>query len=139
MRIEYKLGFGDLAQFNLVHLFLSPVMNGTFLAVAAMIFWGERSSNASLKDALTLAIAAYVAAWIVQAILLWLFYFSRRPDANLTNHVIEIRDGGLFESTPFNESLFYWPSIRKVVVRPGFVAIYIAEHQAQEGSLSLRP
>ena len=130
MRVEYTVGVWDMVRFNLVHQFLSPVMNGLFLLLAALVFVGGLGPEGSRVEALAVALLWYLGLWTLQAILLALIFCTRRPDSVLTNHVIEIRDAGLFESTRFNESLFFWPGLLKIVRRPGFVAIFIAEHQA---------
>ncbi len=68
--------------------------------------------------------------WGAQALILALYLFSRRADSALTEHVLEIRDDALYESTKFNESRFFWPGVLKVVSRPGYVAVFIAQHAA---------
>jgi hypothetical protein len=68
--------------------------------------------------------------WIVQTVFVALYILKFGQDGFLTRHVIEIREDALFEATKFNESRHFWPGIQKVVRRPGFVAIYIAQHQA---------
>jgi hypothetical protein len=130
MRIEYKVGVPDLVKFNVVHQFLSPLMNGLFIVGALLFSWGHHGIDASFIDLIPTALLWYVGFWLGQAILLALFFSSRTADSVLTEHVLEIREKGLFESTKFNESTFFWAGVQKAVRRPGFVAVYISQHQA---------
>jgi YcxB-like protein len=130
MRVEYKVGVLDVVRFNLIHQFLSPLIASLYIGLAVFIFFGELGSGDSPSEAAVTAMKWYVGLWVFQAILLLAYLYTGKADSTLTDHVLEIQERGLFESTRFNESLFFWPSIIKVVRRPGFVAIYIAAHQA---------
>lgn len=129
MRIEFRIGYLDNLKFQVVHQFLSPVMNGFFIAIAGAIVIVEMSGHTAVRSLLVAALF-YLGMWAAQIVLVAILVFSRRNDCVLTDHVLEIRDGGLFEATKFNESMFFWPGLIKVVKRPGFVAVYIAQHMA---------
>jgi hypothetical protein len=79
---------------------------------------------------LELAAIVYLAMWIGQAVFLAIVLITRRSDSVLTKHVLEANDDALRDSTKFNESRYFWPGILEVVARPGFVAVYIAQHSA---------
>jgi len=130
MRIEYRLGVWDIVRFNLIQQFLSPLSGGLFLALAFFIFLTELNSGDSVSGAALTALMWFIALWIFQALLMIAFFSTRSADSLLTVHALEIREGGLFESTRFNESLFFWPSIIKVVRRPGHVAVFVSARQA---------
>jgi hypothetical protein len=127
MRIEYRIGYVDRLRFNLWHQFLSPVVNGFFLLVVALIFWSEIQTRPPVVGAV-IAFVFYVLMWVVQSLFTAVYLFTRR--AVQTRHVLEIKSDALYESTEFNESRLFWPGILRVVTRPGFVAIYVAQHTA---------
>ena len=129
MRIEYRVRYFDYLRFNVVHQFLSPTLQVVYLLFGALIFMGERSDN-SVIGSFIVAFVFYSIMWAAQAILTAIYLTSRRGDSVLTDHVVEIRDNALFESTKYNESLFFWPGILKVRNRPGYIAVYIAQHMA---------
>ncbi|SRR6266581_6604961 len=129
MRIEYKFGYFDYLRFNLVQQFMSPLLNGVVILFVGYAFVSALSNN-SLAVSFFIALFWYAAMWGAQALILALYLFSRRADSALTEHVLEIRDDALYESTKFNESRFFWPGVLKVVSRPGYVAVFIAQHAA---------
>jgi hypothetical protein len=129
MRIEYRIGYVDRLRFNLWHQFLSPVVNGFFLIFTALIVWSEAQSRQLIQGVLV-ALTFYVLIWVVQALFTTVYLFTRRSDSVQTRHVLEIKTDALYESTEFNESRLFWPGILRVVTRPGFVAIYVAQHSA---------
>jgi hypothetical protein len=81
-------------------------------------------------QSLVVAAIVFLVMWIAQAIFLAIVLITRRSDTVLTQHVLEADEDALRDSTKFNESRYFWPGIREVVARPGFVAIYIAQHSA---------
>jgi hypothetical protein len=129
MRIEYKFGYFDYLRFTLVQQFMSPILNGVVVLFVGYVFVSALSDN-SLAVSFFVALFWYATMWSAQALILALYLFSRRADSMLTEHVLEIRDDALYESTKFNESRFFWPGVLKVVSRPGYVAIFIAQHAA---------
>jgi hypothetical protein len=129
MRIEYRHTFKDAVLFHALHQFLSPLMQGVFLLVAALIFISELGEGPVWKAAGTAA-SLYVVMWLLQFLFNALFVFSKNNRTLFTHHVVEIRDDGLHEETAFNRSVFYWPGVVKAVSRPGFAAVYVAAHNA---------
>ena len=130
MRVEYRVGVWDIVKFNVVQQFLSPLVGGICLGLVVFIFLCEVNGGNSLSAAAFTAALWFIGIWLFQALLITAFFYTGSADSVLTDHVLEIREGGLFESTPFSESLFFWPSVIKVVRRPGFVAVYISARQA---------
>lgn len=55
---------------------------------------------------------------------------SSKNHAILTKHALEIRSDALIEETKFNKTYFYWPGIVGAISRPGFAAVYVAQHHA---------
>jgi hypothetical protein len=129
MRVEYRIGYFDRLAFYLTHQFLSPVANGFYIILATLIFFSELRKQ-SVVLSITVAIVIYIIMWIAQAVFLAIYLFTRRGDCVLTHHVVEARDDVLSDSTKFHEARFFWPGIQRIVTRPGFVAVYIAQHAA---------
>jgi hypothetical protein len=129
MRVEYRIGYFDRLAFYLTHQFLSPVANGFYIILAMLIFASELRKQPVILS-ITVAIVIYIIMWIAQAIFLAVYLFTRRSDCVLTHHVVEARDDVLSDSTKFHESRFFWSGIQRIVTRPGFVAVYIAQHAA---------
>jgi hypothetical protein len=130
MRIEYKVGVWDIVKFNLVQQARSLLTGGLFLAFAVFVFVNELGSGHSVPDAALTALWWFIGMWMLQALIVFAFLYTKSADSVLTEHVLEIRDTGLFERTRFNESLFFWPSVIKVVRGPGYVAVFISARQA---------
>jgi hypothetical protein len=129
MRVEYRIGYFDRLAFYLTHQFLSPVANGFYIILATLIFFSELRKHPVVLS-ITVAIVIYLIMWIAQAIFLAIYLFTRRSDCILTHHVVEARDDVLSDSTKFHQARFFWPGIQRIVTRPGFVAVYIAQHAA---------
>jgi hypothetical protein len=129
MRIEYTNRLPDVVLFNAVHQFLSPVFQTIYVGFFFLVFYTESESRL-LPTAAKIALLWYIGAWLFQFALNTAFLASKKNRVILTTHVIEVREDGLFEETVFNRSLFFWPGVVKAVARPGFVAVYIAAHQA---------
>jgi len=129
MRLEYRVRYMDHLLYQVIHAFMNPVCNGLFIVLAASIFASELGDN-SFLGSLLVAGAFYGIMWVAQTIFIAVFVAKVGQDGVLTNHVLEVRDDELFESTPFNESRHFWHGIQKVVRRPGFVAVYLAQHLA---------
>ena len=76
-------------------------------------------------------ILAYVVMWLFQLVFTAIYLYSRHDNRTLlTTHRIELQEEGLFEESPFNRTLAFWPGIIKAVARPGFLGVYVAAHQA---------
>jgi hypothetical protein len=129
MRIQYRIRYLDFLQFNVIHQFLSPTLQAVYLFFCGLIFWAELQANSPLESFLVASIF-FVAMWLAQVLLLAVYLYSRRSDGILTEHIVELRDDALYESTEFNESRFFWPGVLKVVRRPGYVGVYVAQHMA---------
>jgi hypothetical protein len=129
MRIEYTFYFGDYLVFATIHQIFSPVVHGLYLLLAMYIF-SDQLIYGSATNSFLVAAIWYCALWFAQFLYNALYLYSRRSNAVLTKHVIELRDDALYESTKFNESRFFWPGIHKIVRRPGFVAVYTTPIQA---------
>jgi hypothetical protein len=129
MRVEYEVGYWDRFAFNLTHQFLTPAISGAFLLLPVLIFLVEIRTRPVIQSLVWAAIV-YLVMWIAQAIFLAIILITRRSDSVLTQHVLEANEDALRDSTKFNESRYFWPGIVDVIARPGFVAIYIAQHSA---------
>jgi hypothetical protein len=129
MRVEYDVGYRDRFAFNLMHQFFTPTINGAFVLLPLAIFLIEIRTRPFIQT-LVLAAIIYLVLWIGQAVFLAVVLVTRRSDSVLTSHVLEASDDALRDSTRFNESRYFWPGILEVVARPGFVAVYIAQHSA---------
>src|ERR1700730_10111056 len=129
MRFEYRIGYFDRLAFYLTHQFLSPVANGFYIILAMLIFASELRKQPVILS-ITVAIVIYIIMWIAQAIFLAVYLFTRRSDYILTHHVVEARDDVLSDSTKFHEARFFWPGTQRIGTRPGFVAVYTAQHAA---------
>jgi hypothetical protein len=129
MRVEYEVGYRDRFAFNLTHQFLTPVISGAFLLPPLLLFLIEIRTRPVIQS-LVLAAIVFFVIWIAQAIFLAVALITRRSDSVLTQHVLETDEDSLRDSTKFNESRYLWSGILDVVARPGFVAVYIAQHSA---------
>jgi hypothetical protein len=127
MRIEYRVRYFDRLAFHLVHQFLSLLLQGVLVVFALLVLASELHVNPLLLS-IAHALGFYVILWLIQAAFTAAYLFTRRSDAVLTDHVMEVKDDALYDATKFNESRFFWPGIRKIVVRPGFVGIYVVQH-----------
>jgi hypothetical protein len=129
MRLEYRVTFGDYLLFSAVHQFLSVRLQALYLVLFWLIYTTE-AKNGRLV-ALVFVGMLYLALWVVQLAFNAFYLYSSKNKTIVTTHVVEVRDDGFCEETPFNKSLHYWPGIARVVRRPGFVAVYtsaIAAH-----------
>jgi hypothetical protein len=129
MRVEYEVGYRDRFVFNLTHQFMTPSICGAFLILPLLMFLIELRTRPVIPSLVGASIL-FLVMWIAQAIFLAIVLITRRSDSVLTQHVLEADENALRDSTKFNESRYFWPGILKVVARPGFVAIYIAQHSA---------
>ena len=115
--------------FNVTHQFLTPSISGAFLLLPLLIFVIEIRIRPLIQSLVGAAIV-FLVLWIAQAAFLAIVLITRRSDSVLTQHVLEADEDALRDSTKFNESRYFWPGILQVVARPGFVAVYIAQHSA---------
>lgn len=127
MRVEYDLRFSDVVLFTGIHQFLSPVLQVAYIGLAVFIGQAD-GENAS--DALLHATLWYAGLWFFQFFFNIFYLISGKNRTQLTQHAIVVSDASLFEETRFNASHFFWPGVLKVVSRPGFVALYVAQHHA---------
>lgn len=66
----------------------------------------------------TLATLLYFGVFQLGALLVGVLYVTFTPRLRygiLGSHGLEIREGGLFESTEFNETLYRWPAVDRVL------------------------
>jgi hypothetical protein len=129
MRLEFRLRYVDRFLFNACHQFLSPIINGFFIALAVLALVGELG-NRSVSGAVVVALTFYVAMWLIQLLFLSLLLLTRKSDSILAGHVFEVRDEGVCDTTEYHQSRVFWKGIKRVVSRPGLVAIYVAQHSA---------
>jgi uncharacterized membrane protein len=80
--------------------------------------------------AFIVGLIAYIAMWAMQLLFNIFYLYSKKDKAILTEHIIEIQDEALYEETKYNKSFFYWNGIVKIVIRAGFVVIYVTKHMA---------
>jgi hypothetical protein len=129
LRIEYDLKFRDYFLFNAVHQFLLVTAQVMFLGLGVLVFIGEFVER-GVVGAFVAALIVYLAAWLVQLVANLFILHSRKNRSLLTHHVIELQPDALYEESPFSRAHYYWPGVAEVVVRPGFVAIYLNAHLA---------
>lgn len=129
MRLEYENKFSDILRFNAIHQFFSPVLQGVYLILIALIFWSELS-NSEVTSAAQTTLLWYFGIWIFQFIFNVIYLYSRKNGSILTTHVVEVQDDAFLEETRFNRSLFFWPGVLKAVSRPGFIAVYVTPQMA---------
>ena len=129
MRLEYRTRYLDYLIFNLLHQFLSVRLQVVYLLVSAFIGW-TWIDHAPLGVCVAISAMAYVVFWLGQVLFTGIFLASRRSDSNLTDHVVEVRNDALYESTKYNETRFFWPGVLRVVRLPGYVAVYVARQLA---------
>lgn len=129
MHIQYDLKFRDYLLFNGFHQLLSPVMQILYLLCVIFVFLTEPEGN-SLAVRLVAATFLYIAIWTLQLFFNVVFLYSSRNRTILTQHAITVQDEALVDETMFNKSQHYWAGIYKVVLRPGFVAVYLNAHAA---------
>jgi hypothetical protein len=129
-RLEYELRFFDLVRFYITHQFLTPPTQTAFL-VTTFFFCLGAAADRKTSAALFVAVLLYRAFWGIQAVYITLQLISRKNRSQLTTHVIEVSERSLFEETKFQQSHYFWPGVAKVVSRPGFVAIHVAQHMAR--------
>jgi hypothetical protein len=130
MRIEYENTYSDMLKFSLIHQFYSPVLQGLYLLLCGMAFLPGSDESLDQVPPWLLALAWYVAIWVLQSAFNAIYLISRQNHAILTRHVLEVRGDALVEETKFNKSFFYWPGIVRAISRPGFAAVYVAQHHA---------
>jgi len=130
MRIEYRVSYLDRLWFNLTHQFLLPLVNGIYIALAFLIGLSQMRIGSTFMHSVRIAFTVYVIIWLAQALLTAASVFSWLADPVQTEHVTEVSDDGLFDATKFSKVHYFWPAVRKVVVRPGFIGIYVAKHLA---------
>lgn len=129
MRIEYDNTFFDISYFWCIQQFTAVAVQGFYIVVAIFIGFLEATHRSGIM-AVTIAVCIWGAMWLAQVLFNLIYMASKDNRTLLTKHVIEIRDEGLFEETPFNRSIFFWPGIMKIAAYPGYLAIYISGHQA---------
>lgn len=129
MRIEYENKFSDLLIFSMIHQFLSPAVQLTFLAPCGYILWREIAEPSGYPPLLVMAVA-YAGIWAIQLVFNILWLYSSKNHSLLTDHVIEVNGDALVEETKFNKTYFYWPGVIKAISRPGYIAIYVTPHLA---------
>ena len=131
LRIEYKLTYRDWLLFNLTHQFLSPVVQ-IFFAGPAVLFYFIITMDGDISSAagVLAAIVAYLFMWLAQVVFLAIFGLSGKNRSLLTQHVVELQDDAFYDETAYGRSYNYWPGINKVVLRPGFTAVYTSAHVA---------
>ncbi|MDR3054533.1 MAG: YcxB family protein [Zoogloeaceae bacterium] len=134
MQIKFTLRFFDYAYFNFVHSFKLLVLQGFFVILSASISLDMLSISGSVGGiaiVTTLAIAClvYLALWLAQLILGVILLLGENKTL-LTACTIEVLDDALLEETKFNKNFAYWSGIVKVVSCPGFIAIYVTQHNA---------
>jgi len=130
MRIEYDVTYADMLTFSLIHQFCSPVIQVLHLSISALAFWPEPDGASIPVPSWFLALVFYVGLWVIQFAITAISLISSKNRAILTTHVLEVQSDALVEETKFNKSYFYWHGIVRAISRPGFVAIYIAQHYA---------
>ena len=130
MRIEYRVSYLDTLWFNVTHQLLSPLVSGFYIVLAFVIGVGQLRIGNTFVHSVGVAFTLYVIMWLAQSLFTAAWLFSRRDDPVRTEHVTEVGDDGLFDSTKFSKVHYFWPGVRKVVVRPGFIGIYVAKHLA---------
>jgi len=125
LRIEYRPTLWDRLVFTLVQQFRTPVINDVFLLFALLIFNGGRHTYSVPVNLITAAVL-YVVMWLAQAVFLAAYFFSRRSDTVATEHVTEVQQDALFDATKYAETRIFWPSVGRVILRPGCVVIFVA-------------
>jgi hypothetical protein len=129
MRLEYRIRYLDRLIYNSCHQFLSPIINGFFLIIPILVFFSELRER-SLVVSVLVALAIYLLIWLLQLLFLAILLLTRKSDSVLTEHVLEVHEEGIYDTTKFHESRVFWPGIQRVVSRPGLIAIYVAQHSA---------
>lgn len=130
MRIEYELTYADMLKFSLIHYFYSPVIQVLYLLISCLAFLPGSDESSNLVPPWFLAIVFYVGLWVFLSALTSIGLMSRKNHAILTKHVLEVRSDALVEETKFNKTYFYWHGIVGAISRPGFAAVYVAQHHA---------
>jgi phosphotransferase system glucose/maltose/N-acetylglucosamine-specific IIC component len=129
MRLEYRLRYLDRLNYNTCHQFRSPVINGLFVILAILISISESKEREFILSAIV-ALVFYCIMWLAQFLFLAVLLLTRRSDSALTDHVLELQDDGLYDTTQFHQSRIFWKGMQRVVTFPGLIAIYIAQHSA---------
>ena len=129
MRLEYRLRYLDRLIYNICHQFRSPVINGFFVFLAIFIFLNESKDRPFVVSAIV-AVMFYCLMWFAQFLFLAVVLLTRRSDSILTDHVLELQDEGLYDTTEFHQLRVFWKGMRRIVTFPGLIAIYVAQHSA---------
>lgn len=135
LRIEYTLTYRDWLLFNLTHQFLSPVVQIFYVAPAVLFYFifsldEDLSPAAGAAAGAAAAIKAYLLMWLIQIVFTAIYGLSGKNRSLLTRHVVELQDDAFYNETAYARSYNYWPGINKVVLRPGFAAVYTSAHVA---------
>jgi hypothetical protein len=129
MRIEYELKFRDPLFFNIMHQFLSiptQLFYGGLTVFIGYSSFGEQSLSVSIIGAILFYLTIWLALFLFTA-----FYLCFGKNRSLyTKHVVEIQDDAFYEETQFAKLYYFWSGLAKVIVRPGFIGVFINANAA---------
>ena len=128
--IEFDLRYRDLLLFNWLHQLTSPGMHLMFAGLAMMFFWTD-IGRVEVAGWLGPMLFAFVVFWALQLGAVALLLVTRRNRTLLTRHVVRLGPDALRQRSRYVETTWFWPGVRRVVKRPGFVAVYQSQTGAQ--------
>ena len=129
MRLEYQVAKRDLVRFRLLHTLTSKNSYiGTLIWMPLVTFFitGFHGIRAFLYTAALGTVGFYIFILALQVVMTLL----QRKNIYLTHHAIELREDGFYDESVHWRCLHYWSSIRSIVERPGYLAIYLQAQSA---------
>jgi len=136
VRLEYQNAIGDIVFFHIAHQLASVPMHayllsGSFLVAYLTTNGSDCRGVSPCTELFGFAfLATYLLVLLAQLVYSAINLFHDDNRASLTSHVLEIGELGISEYTNFQQSLYSWEGILKVVNVAGFVAIYVSPHTA---------
>lgn len=133
MRVLYKNNFLDTFLVNFAHQFSSWAVQ-VFLLLG-VIFVGHdaaiRADSCTSTGACSLFVGAltglmlYLVVWGVQIPFIALYLYSKRHRSDTAEHLVELHEDALRESTIFNRATISWAGIDKVAKVFSYTVIHI--------------
>ncbi len=121
--LRYTLRFRDYWAFHCLSQLCSPITQGLLLVCAAAFGRWVWSNGADWGTVAVVAVAAYVAFWLLQCAFNALYLKSRNNRAVLAAHTVSITPEGLRDTTAAYDHLTRWAGMGRVVDYGVLVAV----------------
>jgi hypothetical protein len=125
--LQFKLEFRDFFLFTTIHQFMNPVIQ---LLCGGLAIYIVSSEEGSLAFRIVVGAFWYLLMWTAQILLSFVYLRAANNRTILTTYAIVIDKQAVYSHTPFAKGEFYWPGVLRIVMPPGFVALYVNGHAA---------